>query len=109
MTTAWMCLVIAGVAEWGWPVELKVGWTPQGGRRGWMAFSIACMLVSGLLLLYAQTVIAMATACGAWTGVAAVGAFVLGVYLFKEPATLARFSFLELIVIGILSSKLVSA
>jgi quaternary ammonium compound-resistance protein SugE len=38
-----------------------------------------------------------------------VGAFVLGLLLFAEPATLARFFFVGLIVAGIVGLKLVSA
>ena len=43
-----------------------------------------------------------------WTGIGAVGTFVLGVLLFREAATLARFFFVGLIVAGIVGLKLVS-
>ncbi len=107
-TLAWTALVIAGVFEWGWPVGLKLGWTSTGTRPGWIAFSGACMIVSGALLLYAQTMIAMGTAYAVWTGIGAVGTFALGVLLFREAATLARFFFVGLIVAGIVGLKLAS-
>jgi quaternary ammonium compound-resistance protein SugE len=66
------------------------------------------MLVSGALLLYAQTVIAIGTAYAVWTGIGAVGTFALGVLLFREAATLARFFFVGLIVAGIVGLKLAS-
>ncbi len=108
MTVAWIALLIAGAFEWGWPVGLKLGLTSTGTRPGWIAFSGACMIVSGALLLYAQTMIAIGTAYAVWTGIGAVGAFVLGVLLFREAATLARFFFVGLIVAGIVGLKLAS-
>ena len=66
------------------------------------------MIVSGALLLYAQTLIAIGTAYAVWTGIGAVGTFVLGVLVFREAATLARFFFVGLIVTGIVGLKLAS-
>jgi len=108
MTAAWIALVVAGAFEWGWPVGLKLGLTASGTRPGWIAFSGVCMVISGALLLYAQTSIAIGTAYAVWTGIGAVGAFVLGVLLFRESASLARIFFVMLIVAGIAGLKLVS-
>ena len=112
MTTtemAWLALLIAGFFEWGWPLGLKLGLTDQGLRWGWLSFSIASMLGSGTLLLIAQRTIPMGTAYAVWTGIGAVGAFVIGLLVFSEPATLARFFFVGLIVVGIIGLKLASA
>ncbi len=106
---AWIYLIIAGMFEWGWPVGLKLGLAETGLRWGWIIFSMACMAVSGTLLLIAQKTIPMGTAYAVWTGIGAVGTFVLGLLLFSEPATLARFFFVGLIVAGIVGLKLVSA
>ncbi|UCH50161.1 MAG: hypothetical protein JSU95_08890 [Betaproteobacteria bacterium] len=105
---AWTALLIAGVFEWGWPVGLKLGWSATGKHSGWIVFSVACMLVSGALLLYAQTIIAIGTAYAVWTGIGAVGTFFLGVLMFGEAATLKRFFFVGMIVVGIAGLKLVS-
>jgi quaternary ammonium compound-resistance protein SugE len=105
---AWIYLIGAGLCEWGWPVGLKLGWTAQGMRWGWIAFSILCIVASGALLLLAQRTIPMGTAYAVWTGIGAVGAFVLGLLLFGESATLARFFFVGLIVVGIVGLKLAS-
>ncbi len=107
-TLAWTALLVAGVFEWGWPVGLKLGWTSTGARPRWITFSAVCMIASGMLLLYAQTMIAMGTAYAVWTGIGAVGTFALGVLLFREAATLARFFFVGLIVAGIVGLKLAS-
>jgi quaternary ammonium compound-resistance protein SugE len=105
---AWVALIIAGVFEWGWPVGLKLGMTDAGLRWGWIGFAALCMLASGTLLLMAQKTIPMGTAYAVWTGIGAVGTFVLGIYLFAEPATLARWFFVGLIVVGIVGLKLAS-
>lgn len=104
----WLSLFAAGLFEWGWPVGLKLGWTEQGLHWGWIGFAVVCMLLSGALLLLAQRVIPIGTAYAVWTGIGAVGAFVLGILLFAEPATLARFFFVGLIVVGIVGLKLSS-
>ena len=46
------------------------------------------------------------TAYAAWTGIGAVGAAVLGMALFKEPATAARVACIVLIVAGIVGLKI---
>ncbi|MCC7483894.1 MAG: multidrug efflux SMR transporter [Burkholderiales bacterium] len=101
----WLALIIAGVFEWGWPVGLKLGWTSEGARYGWIAFAILCMVASGACLLYAQRTIPMGTAYAVWTGIGAVGTFVIGVLIFAEPASLARWFFAGLIVVGIAGLK----
>jgi quaternary ammonium compound-resistance protein SugE len=105
---AWIYLIIAGFFEWGWPLGLKLGWTDKGAHYGWLAFSISCMVVSGGLLLVAQRTLPMGTAYAVWTGIGAVGTFILGIIFFGEAATLVRFFFVGLIIAGILGLKLVS-
>ena len=105
---AWLYLIVAGVFEWGWPVGLKLGWSEQGAHYGWMTFAIVSMVASGALLLTAQRTIPMGTAYAVWTGIGAVGTFVIGILMFGEAATLARFFFVGLIVVGILGLKLAS-
>lgn len=106
---AWLALIIAGVFEWGWPVGLKLGWTNGGAHGGWLTFAVVSMAASGALLLYAQRTIPMGTAYAVWTGIGAVGTFLLGIWLFGEPANLARYFFVALIVVGILGLKLASS
>jgi quaternary ammonium compound-resistance protein SugE len=103
---AWVQLIIAGFFEWGWPVGLKLGFTDEEFHWGWVLFGVGCMILSGGFLLYAQRTIPMGTAYAVWTGIGAVGAFVLGVLLFGEPASLARIFFVGLIVVGIVGLKL---
>jgi len=104
----WLQLLIAGVFEWGWPVGLKFGLAEDGLRWNWIAFAIVCMTCSGALLLLAQRTIPMGTAYAVWTGIGAVGTFLIGVLFVGEPATLSRFFFVGLIIIGIAGLKLSS-
>lgn len=104
----WIAIFLAGVCECGWPLGLKLGHGESGTHRGWIVFAVVCIVASGALLLYAQLSIPMGTAYAAWTGIGAVGTFALGILVFKEPARLARFVSVGLIVAGILGLKLVA-
>lgn len=64
---------------------------------------------SGAFLFLAQKTIPMGTAYAVWTGIGAVGTFVIGILVFSEAASLARFFFVGLIITGILGLKLSSA
>lgn len=105
---AWVYLLVAGIFEWGWPIGLKLGWVDGRAHWGWIAFSVVAMVISGSLLLLAQRTIPMGTAYAVWTGIGALGAFVLGILLFSETASLPRFFFFGLILVGIIGLKLVS-
>ena len=66
------------------------------------------MVGSGALLLLAQRSIPMGTAYAIWTGIGAAGTFLNGIWLFGEAASLARFFFVGLILIGILGLRMTS-
>lgn len=103
---AWVYLVVAGVFEIGWPLGLKLGWTDHGVRPWPLTLSIICMTISGCLLLLAQRTIPMGTAYAVWTGIGAVGTFFVGLAIFAEPATVARFVCVGLIASGIVGLKI---
>ena len=106
MKAAWVFLLVAGIAEWGWPVGLKLGWSDSGAQWGWIVLAILCMGVSGWLLLLAQRKLPMGTAYAVWTGIGAVGTFLIGIAVFEDSAAMARFLCVGLIVAGILGLKL---
>lgn len=103
---AWLALFLAGAFEIGWPLGLKNGWTPEGARPAWIAFAVACICLSGALLLYAQRTIPIGTAYAVWTGIGAAGTFVLGVVLFGEAASLVRVLSVGLIVAGVVGLRM---
>lgn len=102
---AWLYLVLAGFLEIGWPFGLKLGWTEEGVRALWLAFAIACILFSGLMLLMAQREIPMGTAYAVWTGIGAVGTFVVGIVAFGDAATPLRMASAGLIIAGVIGLK----
>jgi quaternary ammonium compound-resistance protein SugE len=65
---------------------------------------VAAWLSFGLLGL-AMKSLPLGTAYAVWTGIGAVGAAVLGMVLFKEPASAARIVCILAIVGGILGLK----
>nr|WP_289711782.1 SMR family transporter [Aeromonas taiwanensis] len=65
------------------------------------------MAVSVLLLAMAVKQLPLGTAYAVWTGIGAVGTVLMGIWLFNEPATLARVLCLLLIIGGILGLKVI--
>lgn len=103
---AWIYLLGAGLFEIGWPIGLKLGWTAAGLRWGWIGFAILCICASGGLLLLAQREIPMGTAYAVWTGIGAVGAFLVGIIAFGDPDSTIRWASVGLITAGIIGLKL---
>lgn len=100
---AWVVLVVAGLFEIGWAIGLKY---TEGFTRFWpSAGTVAAMVVSVVLLGWAMRSLPVGTAYAVWTGIGAVGTVVLGIVLFKEPATVARLVCVALIVAGIVGLK----
>lgn len=108
MSMAWIYLIIAGILEWGWPVGLKLGMTDKGLNYKWLSMAGITMILSGGLLMLAQREIPMGTAYAVWTGIGAVGAFILGILFFKESKEFLRFVFVGLIIAGIIGLKVSS-
>ena len=106
-STAWAMLVAAGVLEIVWAIGMKysAGFT----RLGPSIVTIVAAIGSFWLLTLAVKVLPVGTAYAAWTGIGAVGAAVLGMILFKEPATAARIFCIVLIVAGIAGLKLLGS
>ncbi|MDP1601374.1 quaternary ammonium compound efflux SMR transporter SugE [Phenylobacterium sp.] len=103
---AWVVLFIAGICEIGWAVGLKY---TDGFTRLWpTVFTGVSLVVSMALLGIAVKTLPLGTAYAVWTGIGAVGTVILGIALFKEPATVVRLVCVGLIVAGILGLKFFS-
>jgi quaternary ammonium compound-resistance protein SugE len=103
---AWTLLLLAGACEIGWPIGLKLGWTPSGVRVAWILLAVLCMITSGVLLFLAQRTIPMGTAYAVWTGIGAVGAFAVGILFFGDAATALRIGSATLILAGVIGLKI---
>ncbi|MDL2259749.1 quaternary ammonium compound efflux SMR transporter SugE [Deltaproteobacteria bacterium OttesenSCG-928-K17] len=103
----WFILVLAGLFETAWAIGLKY---THGFTRLWPTVgTLAAMAVSVFLLAQAMKSLPVGTAYAIWTGIGAVGAVVMGIILFNEPATAGRMICLGLIISGIIGLKIVSA
>ncbi|HVL08929.1 MAG TPA: quaternary ammonium compound efflux SMR transporter SugE [Burkholderiaceae bacterium] len=104
---AWMILLVAGLFEVTWAIGLKY---TEGFSRLWPSvFTLVAMAISVVLLSLALRSIPVGTGYAVWTGIGAVGTAILGIMLFKEPATAARLVCIGLIVAGIIGLKYFSA
>jgi quaternary ammonium compound-resistance protein SugE len=103
---AWIYLVLAGLLETGWAISLK--YTQGFTKLVPSIVTVACMILSFVLLSKALRTLPVGTAYAIWTGIGAVGAVVLGVVLFGEPADVKRFFCIGLIIAGLLGLRLVS-
>ena len=103
---AWILLVLAGLLEVGWAIGLK--YTEGFTRPLPTALTVASMIASITLLGLAVKTLPIGTAYGVWVGIGAVGAAILGIVLFKEPASAARLGFMALMVVAIVGLKVTS-
>ena len=78
-------------------------------RPGPTALTILVMLASFALLSLAMKTLPLGTAYTVWTGIGAVGAFVVGVVVLGEPLTMGRLLAAALIVTGLSVMKLSTA
>ena len=101
---SWIILFVAGLFEIGWAVGLK--YTEGFTRLGASLATFASMLVSVWLLGVALRSLPLGTAYAVWTGIGTVGTALLGIVLFREPATTVRLVCIGLIVAGIIGLRL---
>lgn len=103
---AWIILFIAGLFEVGWAVGLKF---TEGFTRPIPSLLTAASFVISLGLLgWAVKTLPLGAAYAVWAGVGAVGTAIVGIIVFKEPATAARLVCFGLIIAGVLGLKLFS-
>jgi quaternary ammonium compound-resistance protein SugE len=104
---AWMFLLAAGLLEIVWAFTMKLS---QGFTRGApTAVTVVAMLASFALLSISMKTLPLGTAYMVWTGIGAVGAFVVGVVVLGEPLTIGRVAAAALILAGLSVMKLSTA
>ncbi len=102
-TMSWVLLIVAGLFEVCWAIGLK--YTEGFTKLIPSIFTLATLALSMFLLAKATEKLPIGTAYGVWVGVGALGAAILGIYLFNEPATWPRIFFLALLLISIIGLK----
>lgn len=103
---AWIFLILAGVFEvvWAYSMKLSDGFTQFTPS----VVTILFMLLSFGLLAYAMKTLPLGTAYTIWTGIGAVGSFVVGIFILGEPASAIRMLAAVLIISGLVLMKVSS-
>lgn len=104
---AWLLLLIAGLLEvvWSYYMKLSEGFS----RLGPSVVTLVTMFASFGLLSIAMRSLPLGTAYTVWTGIGALGAFLVGVAVLGEPLTTGRVVAAVLIVSGLVLMKMSSA
>jgi len=102
----WIFLVCAGLLEIGWAYSMKrsEGFTLLGPSL----ITVAAMVASFMLLSLAMRALPLGTVYTIWTGIGAVGAFLVGITVLGEPLTPARLLGAGFILAGMVIMKLSS-
>lgn len=101
---AWVFLLLAGLCEVAWPLGLKLSQTTRYFYSS-ILFAVAGMAISGVFLFLAQKQISIGVAYSIWTGICAVGTFLVGLYLFHDTASFFSWLGIILIITGIILLK----
>lgn len=106
---SWILLVIAGLFEAGFALCLGKAKACSGTPAAlWMAGFFVCLLASMGLLYKAAQSLPVGTAYAVWTGIGAVGAVLLGVFILHEPAGFWRMFFIATLIASVVGLKVVS-
>lgn len=101
---AWFFLGTAGLLEIVWAFFMKQ--SDGFSRPVPSAITLVAMVASFILLSLAMRTLPLGTAYTIWTGIGAVGAFLVGIIILGEAFTLQRGLAALLIVAGLVLMKL---
>lgn len=104
---AWIVLIFAGLFEivWAYSMKLSDGFTKLTPS----IITLVFMILSFGLLAYAMKTLPLGTAYTIWTGIGAIGSFIVGIMVLGEPASAMRMLAAVLIVSGLVLMKLSSS
>ena len=103
---AWAILILAGIFEiiWAYYMKMSEGFTKLTPS----IVTIVFMILSVVLLSISMRSLPLGTAYTVWTGIGAIGSFVVGILILNEPMTAMRMIAAVLIVSGLMLMKLSS-
>lgn len=105
----WIFLVIAGLFEVAFAACLGKAKETSGVEASYWYFGfLVCLGISMFLLVRATQELPIGTAYAVWTGIGAVGTVLVGIMVFKEPATFWRMFFIFTLIGSIIGLKFVS-
>ena len=105
----WIILLLAGLFE----VSLTFCLGKARAASGlafylWGSSCLASTVLSMTLLAKAVQTLPLGTAYAIWTGIGAVGTVLIGIFVFKEPASPIRLFFLFTLIASLIGLKIVS-
>lgn len=105
----WIILIIAGLFEVAFAFCLGKAKNTTGNEMylWYLGFLIALAISMGFLVKATQT-LPIGTAYAVWTGIGAVGTVLVGILVFKEPASFLRLLFIITLIGSIIGLKAVS-
>lgn len=105
----WILLIIAGLFEVAFATCLGKAKEATGmAITHWYIGFLICLTISMLLLIKVTQHLPIGTAYAVWTGIGAVGTVLIGIIVFKEPATFWRIFFITTLIASIVGLKAVS-
>lgn len=103
----WILLFIAGIFEVVWAYSMKLS---EGFSKPIPSLITLVMMIASFgLLSFAMRSIPLGTAYTIWTGIGAIGAFIVGIVALGEQLSFMRVCAAILIVCGIVLMKMSSA
>lgn len=106
----WFILVLAGLFETAFAFCLGKAKEVSGTEMYfWYGGFFICLVVSMALLIKATQSLPIGTAYAIWTGIGAVGTVLVGIFVFKEPATFWRIFFIVTLIASVIGLKVVSS
>ena len=104
----WLILIGAGLCECGFTfclgkARLATGWEAAGWYTGFVVVSALSMI----LLAKAAKTIPIGTAYPVWTGIGAIGTVLIGILVFKEPASFWRLFFIFTLIASVIGLRMV--
>ena len=104
----WFILILAALFEIGCPIGFKMSNQYPEKFGMYITLGSLSMLLSGILFYFAQKTIPISTAYIVWTGLGAIGTFIIGLCFFGDTLSITRMFFALLIIIGIVGLEVVS-
>lgn len=105
----WTLLIIAGFFEVAFAACLGKAKEASGTTMWhWYSGFLVCLTISMALLIKVSKELPIGTAYAVWTGIEAVGSVLVGIFVFKEPATFWRVFFISTLIISIIGLKVVT-
>ncbi|MBQ6202898.1 MAG: multidrug efflux SMR transporter [Prevotella sp.] len=105
----WIILIIAGLCEVAFAYCLGRTKDVEGSEWWmWITAFATFYVLSAVLLAKATQTLPIGTAYPVWTGIGAVGAVLVGIFVFREPATFWRLFFLTTLIASIVGLKTIS-